>query len=142
MRNPNPIQTLHSMINGSLFAEIHDTDHRMHIIDFLILSRFVCSSIFMYTRFFFYLFLSRHFPRLPWIFCFIAAIRIGIDSIRSNINICFFFAFYRSALQPSCLPVRSTKYASIEIEMLLVNSTVGQVFALFLTKNASITGKH
>lgn len=52
VRNLNPIQPLHSMINGSLFAEIHDTDHRMHIIDFLILSRFVCSSIFMYTRFF------------------------------------------------------------------------------------------
>lgn len=31
--------------NGSLFADTHRTDHRMHIIDFLILSRFVCSSI-------------------------------------------------------------------------------------------------
>lgn len=41
----NPIKPLCSMINSSLFAESHDTDHRMHIIDFLILSRFVCSSI-------------------------------------------------------------------------------------------------
>lgn len=41
----SPTKPLCSMINSSLFAESHDTDHRMHIIDFLISSRFVCSSI-------------------------------------------------------------------------------------------------
>lgn len=70
VRNLNPIQPLHSMINGSLFAEIHDTDHRMHIIDFLILSRFVCSSIFMYTRFFFLSIPLSAFPSLAVDFLF------------------------------------------------------------------------
>lgn len=150
----NPIKPLCSMINSSLFAESHDTDHRMHIIDFLISTFVTFRLLFNLISFDVYCVFGLFFvSALCVYFQFHCGYFIhSVDSVHSNINrmcaLCSSLVFFFTPLSPtsSSYLMRPVFAHSIRKICLYWNwNAIGKfngwsgVYFILLKRNASVT---